>query len=56
MAAVFKGKLTLDKITGIRHDLGQRMSMIPVKQNNSKLPTSSKSIKKSSQTRNGEKY
>ena len=56
MAAVYKGKLELEKITGIRHDRGQRMSYIPVKQNTTKLPTPEKSIKRTSQTRNGEKY
>ena len=56
MAAAYKGKLALEKITGIRHDRGQRMSMIPVKQNTTKLPTTTKSRKTSSQTRNGEKY
>ena len=29
--AVYKGVLKLDKVVGIRHDLGQRMTYVPVK-------------------------
>ena len=28
---VYSGKLTLDRVTGIRHDKGQRMTYVPVK-------------------------
>jgi len=31
MAGVYKGSLSLDRVTGIRHDKGQRMTYVPVK-------------------------
>lgn len=44
MGAVYKGRLELDKVVGIRHDLGQRITKVPVKKPVS-LPTSKKSMK-----------
>jgi hypothetical protein len=51
----YKGSLTLDRITGIRHDKGQRMTYVPVKKEN-KFPTSRKSMKTTPNKLNGEKY
>jgi len=47
MAAYRQGTLKLDRVTGIRHDLGQRMTYVPVKKEK-KLPTVEKSRKASS--------
>ena len=55
MASVYKGKLTLEKITGIRHDLGQRMTYVPVKKPY-QFPTTTKSMKTTQNTKNGAKY
>ena len=41
----YKGSLTLEKITGIRHDKGQRMTYVPVKKDTSKIPVSQKATK-----------
>ena len=51
----YKGSLTLEKITGIRHDLGQRMTYVPVKKSN-KFPKTTKSMKTVSNIKNGAKY
>lgn len=45
-----KPNLQLDKITGIRHDLGQKMTVVPVKQEN-KFPFQNKSMKTSENTK-----
>jgi hypothetical protein len=56
MAGVFKGSLTLNKITGIRHDKGQRMTYVPVKKTK-EITAPVKSIKKTSpKGRKGETY
>ena len=55
MAAVYKGKLTLDKVTGIRHDKNQKITYVPVKKN-STLPNTSKSMKTTPNEKNGAKY
>ena len=55
MAAVYKGSLKLDRITGVRHDKGQRMTYVPVKKE-VKLPTVNKSMKTTPNTKNGAKY
>jgi hypothetical protein len=31
MAGLYQGSLKLDRVTGIRHDKGQRMTYVPVK-------------------------
>ena len=51
----YKGKLSLDKITGIRHDLGQRMTYVPVKKS-TQFPSKTKSMKTTPNTKNGAKY
>ena len=55
--AVYSGKLTLDKVTGIRHDLGQRATPIRslVKPDKS-LPKPNKSMKTTENTFRGKKY
>lgn len=55
MVAVYKGSLNLNKVTGIRHDKGQRMTYVPVKKE-TKLPTVNKSMKTKPNTKNGAKY
>ena len=55
MAAVYSGTLTLDKVTGLRADKVTKQ-LVPLKQNNSKLQNSSKSMKTRSNTKNGAKY
>ena len=57
MAAVYKGSLKLDKITGIRHDLGQRMTPIQqlVKPDTS-LPRPTPQRKTTPNEKNGAKY
>ena len=47
-----KQNLQLNKITGIRHDLGQKITYVPVKKDN-KLPITSKSMKSSENTKQG---
>jgi hypothetical protein len=47
-----KPNLQLDKITGIRHDLGQRMTYVPVKKEK-KLPYQKKSMKTSANIKEG---
>ena len=47
-----KQNLKLDKITGIRHDLGQKITYVPVKKEN-KLQTQTKSMKTSGNTKQG---
>ena len=42
--AVYSGTLKLDKVTGIRHDRGQRMSYVPVKPS-TELPQPPKAMK-----------
>ena len=56
--AVYSGKLVLDKITGIRHDKGQKATPIQsLVKPSTELPTVAKSMKTSpNQTPNGEKY
>jgi hypothetical protein len=44
--------LQLEKITGIRHDLGQRMTYVPVKKEN-KIPYQKKSMKNSANVKEG---
>ena len=55
--AVYSGKLTLDKVTGIRHDLGQRATPIKslVKPDTSFKPAE-KSMKTEENTYRGKKY
>lgn len=54
--AVYSGSLKLDRVTGIRHDKGQRMTYVPVKKT-PKLKTVERSIKTApNTTSNGEKY
>ena len=56
MVAVYSGSLELDKVTGIRHDLGQKMTKVKVKKPY-KCPTPPKSVKlRPGKTRNGEQY
>ena len=55
MAAVYKGSLKLDKVTGVRHDKGQRITYVPVKQDTS-LPATRKSMKAKPNIKNGAKY
>lgn len=42
--AVYSGTLKLDRVTGIRHDKGQRMTYVPVKPSTD-LPQPPKSMK-----------
>jgi hypothetical protein len=42
--AVYSGTLKLDKVTGIRHDRGQRMTYVPVKPSG-ELPQPPKGMK-----------
>jgi len=51
----YTGRLNLDKITGIRHDKGQRMTYVPVK-SSTQFPSKTKSMKTSPNTKNGAKY
>jgi hypothetical protein len=44
--------LQLDKITGIRHDLGQRMTYVPVKKEQ-KIPYQKKSMKTKANIKEG---
>jgi hypothetical protein len=46
----YKGSLSLEKVTGIRHDLGQRMTNVKLKES-TKLPYTTKSMKTSESTR-----
>lgn len=46
----YKGSLSLEKVNGIRHDLGQRMTNIKLKESD-KLPPVTKSMKTSESTR-----
>ena len=57
MAAVYNGKLTLDKITGVRLDKGQRTTPIQslLKKDTSFKPVT-KSMKTTPNTFRGEKY
>jgi hypothetical protein len=58
MAAVYKGKLELDRIVGVRHDKGQRLTSIQnfVKPS-AELPKVQRSMKTAPNTTpNGEKY
>jgi len=53
----YSGKLVLDKITGIRHDKGQRAT--PIKQlvkPDTSFPVVAKSMKTSPNVKNGAKY
>lgn len=43
-SAVYSGSLKLDRVVGIRNDLGQRMSYVPVKKEE-KLPEPPKAMK-----------
>jgi hypothetical protein len=45
MAALYSGSLKLDRVTGIRHDKGQRMTYVPVKKDTTKLQESPKGMK-----------
>lgn len=45
-AALYRGSLKLDKITGIRNDLNQRKTYIPVKKEE-KLPVPKRAMKTS---------
>lgn len=55
-SAVYTKKLELDRIVGIRHDKGQRMTYVPVKKEKV-LKTTARSIKsKPNITSDGEKY
>jgi hypothetical protein len=45
MGGLFKGSLKLDRVTGIRHDKGQFMTYVPVKQDTTKLQESPKDMK-----------
>jgi|MDTB01.2.fsa_nt_gb hypothetical protein len=47
-----KKNLQLDKITGIRHDLGQKMTYVPVVKEK-KFPYKTKSMKTTENTRQG---
>jgi hypothetical protein len=49
--AVYSGSLKLDRVTGIRHDLGQRMTYVPVKKE-SKLEQPPRAMKTSSNITN----
>lgn len=54
--AVYSGSLKLDRVTGIRHDKGQRMTHVPVKKT-PQLKTVERSMKTMpGVTPNGEKY
>lgn len=57
MAAVYQGSLKLDKITGIRHDKGQRATPIQqlVKKDTS-LPRPRPKMKTTPNEKNGAKY
>lgn len=56
MGAVYKGRLELEKITGIRNDLGQRITKVPVKKPNT-FPTPQKSTKTNRNvTKDGKQY
>ena len=53
----YSGKLVLDKITGIRHDKGQRATPIQdLVKPNTDLPIVAKSMKTSPNVKNGAKY
>jgi hypothetical protein len=45
MGGLYKGSLKLDRVTGIRHDKGQFMTYVPVKQDTTKLQESPKGMK-----------
>jgi hypothetical protein len=47
-----KKNLKLDKITGIRHDLGQKITYVPVIKEK-KVPIQNKSMKTSENTKQG---
>jgi len=47
-----KKNLQLDKITGIRHDLGQKITYVPVIKEK-KVPIQNKSMKTSENTKQG---
>ena len=53
----YSGKLVLDKITGIRHDKGQRATPIQsLVKPDTALPQPKKSMKTSPNVKNGAKY
>lgn len=58
MAAVYKGKLELDRIVGVRHDKGQKLTPIQqVIKPSTELPKVQRSTKTTpTTTQNGEKY
>lgn len=47
MGGLYQGTLKLDRVTGIRHDKGQRMTYVPVKKDD-KLTEVKKSMKTTS--------
>jgi len=52
MVALYKGKLTLDKVTGIRHDKEQRMTNVKLKASTD-LPKVEKSMKSTTNVKKG---
>ena len=45
MAGLYSGSLKLDRVTGVRHDKGQRMTYVPVKKDTTKLQELPKGMK-----------
>jgi hypothetical protein len=56
MAAVYKGSLTLNKVTGIRVDKNQKPTMVKLKEDPTKRPPTKKSMKSTPNTLRGTKY
>jgi hypothetical protein len=57
MAAVYKGKLTLDRVTGIRHDKEQKAVIAnDFLKKSTKLPTVERSMKTETGSYRGKKY
>lgn len=56
MPKIYKGSLKLDKVEGIRHDLGRRATIVPLKKDTS-LPQPTKIFKnKQNITKDGKRF